>query len=50
MFSLNSLIGTVISKLTRPSVDKDLLLDSLIGVIPENLSSIDVKEERLERQ
>lgn len=41
--------GRNIAKLTSPTVDKAAVLDSLVGIIPED-SETDIREERLERQ
>lgn len=39
--------GTVISKLTRPTVDRAAALSSLVGIIPEEYGNTDIREERL---
>lgn len=42
--------GKVVSKMTKPAVDKDSLLDSLVGIIPSEYGDMDIKEERLAKQ
>lgn len=44
--------GKNIARLTSPSVNKLAVLDSLVGIVPQNdgLDEKSIREERLERQ
>lgn len=44
--------GKNIARLTSPSVNKLAVLDSLVGIVPQNdgLDENSIREERLERQ
>ena len=42
--------GKIVSKLTKPTIDKQGLLDSLVGIVPPEFAELDIREERLSRQ
>lgn len=41
--------GKVIAKLTNPNADRRALVDSLIGIIPDDITLEEAKEERLNK-
>ena len=41
--------GKVIAKLTSPFQDRVQMVESLVGLLPQNLSPEDLKKEKLDR-
>lgn len=41
--------GKIVAKLTNPNVDKKALVDSLIGIIPADITLEEARDERLSK-